>query len=116
MNQYYGYLNGNEEYTFKQSSFGGVRHILVDATEFLECLTSGMLEQHMKVSELRVDTWCGRNYKYGPYSNIRKDNGGVRNACEYCFVEYDPEDKVEQRRERARTKERRQVSSSDLPF
>ncbi len=108
MNQYYGHLNGHEEYLFKQSSFGGVYHIITDATEFLTWFAISMPKQ-----ELRIDTWCGRNYKYGEYSNITKRNNGVRNACEYCWVEYDPEDQVEQRREEKRTRE---IFHSDLPF
>lgn len=106
---YYGHLNGHEEYVFKQSSMGGLYHIAVDGTEFEETLASGKLGQ----IELRIDTWCGRNYKYGDYSIMTKKDGGVRNACEYCFVEYEPEDKVERRHEASR---RRQVPTGDLPF
>ena len=108
---FYGYLKGHEEYLFKQSSFGGVYHIIIDASEYLAWIADGI--DGLPNPELRVDTWCGRNYKYGEYSNITKKDNGVRNACEYCFVEYDPEDQVEQKQEADRT---RKVLHGDLPF
>ncbi len=115
---YYGHLRGNSEYLFKQSMMGGVSHILIDASEVLDALAAGPPFP----DNLRVDTWCGRNYKYGSYSNIIQRDGSVRNACEYCFVEYSPEEtnRNEYRRKeaerRASAQANREVSPSDLPF
>ena len=115
---YYGHLRGNPEYLFKQSTLGGVSHILIDATEVLEAFAAGPPFP----DNLRVDTWCGRNYKYGSYSNIIQRDGSVRNGCEYCFVEYSPEEvnKIERKEreaeQRARSRSAGEVHPSDLPF
>lgn len=103
---YYGHLQGNKEYLFKQSSFGGVWHIVVDATEYIEAFAKDQL------SSLRIDTWCQRNYKYSTYSEMTVRDAGVRNACEYCFVEYEPEDRAIERRAR----NQREVLEGGLPF
>lgn len=104
--KYYGHLKGHKEYIFRQSDFGGIAHIAVDATEYLAACLDVNLQ-----STLRIDTWCGRNYKYGSSSIMEQRDAGVKNACEYCFVEYEPEEEVNERSNRAR-----EVYSSDLPF
>lgn len=105
---YYGNLRRHKEYIFRQSSFGSEGHIAIDASEFLHYLQEGP-----PYPELRIDTWCGKNLKYGNYSNLTERNAGVRNACEYCFVEYDPEDQVATRKAK---RAERKISESDLPW
>ena len=98
---------------------GSVGHIANDPVDVLEALVVGP-----PYPELRVYTVCGRDYKYGTMSSLYPRDAAVRNACEYCFVEYDPEDQVEQRRqERAKRQELadaiksgRKVPLDDLPF
>lgn len=109
MSQYYFHLRGVEEWIFKQSSMGGVNHIAIDGSEYEQAIVTPPEER----AELRIDTWCGKNYKYGSMSSMIKRNAGIRNCCEYCAIEYDPEDQVGRNRE---AKARRQVLSGDLPF
>ena len=106
--QYYGRLLGNFEWIFRQSEQGSVGHIVVDATEYLEAWNTGEGRD-----TLRIDTWCGRNYKFNAtYSVMKRTNAGVRNACEYCFVEYDPNDQFT----RLKDEQSREVLQGDLPF
>lgn len=95
---------------FRQSAFGSIGHIAVDPSvdDYLQAWANGGSD------ELRIDTWCGRNYRFNPdYSRMEKRAGVVRNACEYCFVEYDPEDQVGRSRE---AKAQRTLREGDLPF
>src|ERR1017187_174923 len=92
--QFTGNFKKHEAWIFRQSDFGGVAHIVVDPSvqDFLEAWANGGSDT------LRIDTWCGRNYKFNQdHSRMERRDGVVRNACEYCFVEYDPEDQVERR-------------------
>jgi hypothetical protein len=107
---YYGHLRGNSEMLFKQSDYGGVFHIAVDPSDALEAI-----KRNDQIAELRIDTYCGRNLKYGAYSVLKEANAGVRNACEFCFIEYEPEEKVE-RKAKSREDQRNQVHHDQLPF
>src|ERR1035437_6465927 len=104
---YYGNLRGHKEYVFRQSILGSEAHIAVDATEWEQAWVDG------DFANLRIDTWCGKNLKYGTNSMISIRTAGVRNACEYCFVEYAPEDDQVQDDYFRHSKE---ISHSDLPF
>lgn len=109
-NQFTGHFKGTEAWIFRQSDYGSIAHIAVDPSvqDYLDAWMSGGSDT------LRIDTWCGRNYKFNPdHSRMEKRNGVVRNACEYCFVEFDPEDQVGTRE---RTTRERATRESDLPF
>lgn len=108
MTQYYFHLKGVEEWIYKQSSMGGVNHIAISGDEYEAAITSPPPHP-----ELRIDTWCGKNLKYGSMSSMIKRDAGIRNCCEYCAIEYDPEDRGGKDRE---PKARRQILSGDLPF
>jgi hypothetical protein len=79
---YYGNLKGHKEYIFRQSDYGAVAHIAVDAIEWEQAWTDG------DFANIRIDTWCGKNLKYGTNSIISIRTAGVRNACEYCWIEW----------------------------
>lgn len=64
--------------------------------------------------KIRVGTYCGRNLKYGDYSNLSLRNGSVRNACEDCFIQYSPEERNADDRRAARAAA--QIPEDDLPF
>lgn len=105
---YTGNLKGTVAWVFRQSVYGSVGHLVTDATEYLEAWSNGGSET------LRINTWCRKSYKFNSqYSKMEKRSNAIRNACEYCFVEFDPEDQVGKRREASK---RKQVAESDLPF
>ncbi len=104
MASYYGQLKGHKEYIFRQSVLGSVGHIAVDHDDYDQAWRDD------DFSLLRIDTWCGKNLKYGTNSEMSIRTNGVRNACEYCFVEYDPDGTGEH------TNWYDKVYSSDLPF
>src|ERR1035437_6141847 len=83
--KYYGQLKGHKEYIFRQSVYGSEGHIAVDHEDYDQSFRDD------DYSLLRIDTWCGKNLKYGSYSEMSVRTTGVRNACESCFVEYDPD-------------------------
>jgi hypothetical protein len=101
---YHGQLKGHKEYIFRQSIFGSVGHIAVDHADYDQSF------QDDDFSLLRIDTWCGKNLKYGTSSEMSVRTNGVRNACEFCFVEYDPDDTGEH------VNWYDKVYHSDLPF
>jgi hypothetical protein len=85
---YYANLRGNKEWLFRQSSFGGPEHIILDASEYLTMFFSNPQTFH----KIKLDTYCGRSLTYNPdYSHMREHDGAIRSACEYCFTEYEPE-------------------------
>lgn len=94
---------------------GSIGHIVINYSEFLDWIR----EDDFNI-EFRVDTWCGRNYKYNPnYSSMDGRNKVVRNACEYCFTEYDPDEWTEERSKQKAIQVREANSRSsrnDLPF
>lgn len=104
---YYGHLKGHLEYIFRQSDYGGIGHIAVNPGEYLTAWSSDDL-----LTSLRIDTWCGRNYKYGSSSTMTPRSTGVRNACEFCFVEYVPEEEEYDKEER----DYRKVYQRNIPF
>lgn len=104
-------LRGNTEYIFRQSIMGSVGHIVVDGTEYTAALENEDLR-----TTLRIDTWCGRNYKYSNYSSVSQRSGIVRNACEYCFTEYDPDERPEQKSKRDNAKYERKLHQDSFPF
>src|ERR1035437_1200940 len=100
---YHGQLKGHKEHIFRQSIFGSVGHIAVDHDDYDRSWRDN------DFALLRIDTWCGKNLKYGANSEMSVRATGVRNACEYCFVEYDPDDTGE-------PQWYDKVYQSDLPF
>lgn len=100
-----GNLKGIEEHIFRQSVMGSIGHIVTNYDDFMAWVVSGP-------TEMRIETYCGRNYKYNTnYSSMDGRNGVVRNACEYCFTEYDPDERREERR-----KSHTRTSDNELPF
>ena len=102
-------LRGNEESLFKPGVIG-VEHIVLNADDYWERFYTD--EQNF--DGLRIDTYCGRNLKFNSnYSRFRKHAGLVRNACEYCFTEWEPVGKTFSDKQRAK---RIQRESENLPF
>ena len=87
-----GHLQGPQEYIFRQSYVGGMAHIICNADDITAYLATGY------EGEIRVETYCRRNYKYGTWSVFERKDSVVRNACEYCFTEYEPDERIEARR------------------
>lgn len=105
-------LKGEKEYIFRQSVMGSVGHISSYPDEYLAALSDPA-----KSAVLYIDTWCGRSYKFNPlYSSMTLRNGVVRNACEYCFTEYDPDERPERREKRDSKRADEKVYNSKLPF
>lgn len=111
--QFTGNLKGQEEHIFRQSVMGSIGHIVTNYEDYLPWLANG-------IGELRIQTWCGRDYKYNEkYSSMDGRNGVVRNACEYCFTEYDPDERTEERSKQKAIQVREansRRSRNDLPF
>lgn len=104
-------LRQETEYIFRQSVMGSVGHIASYPDDYLQRLIDG---NH---NELRIDTWCGRNYKFNDvYSSMTKRSGVVRNACEYCFMEYDPDERPERRDTREAKRRTAKTYNDNLPF
>ncbi len=107
-----GTLKGSEEYIFRQSVLGGIAHIAVDTEDY-----EIALRDESKRENLYIATWCGREYKYNPkYSSMMKRNGVVRNACEYCFTEYDPDERPDRKAAKQEERRKRKVYQDNLPF
>lgn len=107
---YYGQLQSHKIYLFKQSSYGGVSHIIADATDFIEAFQTNNL------TDLRIDTYCGKNLKYGSTSMVSVRTGGVRNACEDCFVQWSGSEEWDEINARERARGSEAFRNSDLPF
>lgn len=105
-------LQKHREYIFRQSMMGSVAHIAIDHDEVLAIISA--LRHGNTEAILRLSTWCGKSLKYGSQSNLSERTGSIRNACEFCFIEwYDPEhpkDDIE------RPKGPDKVHYGDLPF
>lgn len=84
-----GNLHGKTEYIFRQG-MGREAHIILNLTDYQNALHTN------NYSNLRVDTLCGKNLKYSDHetygSTIGPRDRVVRNACEYCFTEWEPDD------------------------
>lgn len=117
--QFTGNLKGNSEHIFRQSVMGGIGHIVTNYEDFLGWFID-LYNDDVPAYEMRIETWCGRNYKYNEkYSSMDGRNGVVRNACEYCFTEYDPDEWTEERSKQKAIQVREANSRSsrnDLPF
>ena len=111
MYKFSGNLHGNEEYIFRQSVMGAVGHIVNNYDDIHRLMTTD--------AEIRVDTLCGKNLKYGSYSSIDLRSKVVRNACEYCFTEWDVDERTEESRavkqRRVEANNQREIDSG-LPF
>ena len=105
MSQFTGHLRGNPEYVFRQSSMGGAAHIICNADDITEALIAN------DDREIRVDTFCRRNYKYGSMSAFERREGIVRNGCEICFTEWEPNERTAARRRETNRREEER-----LPF
>lgn len=102
MEKYNAHLKGREEYIFRQT-YGAVGHIAISSAEYRQLRMSGG-------GDLHIVTWCGKNLKYGSYSTMEPRHASIRNACEYCFVEYSPQEEPIER------EQGRQIPDSDVPF
>jgi hypothetical protein len=76
-------LHGNQELIFKQS-IGRPVHIIVNAKDLDAWLSAG----HQ--GPFYIETYCNRKYKYGLNSETYWRDAVVRNACEDCFITYEP--------------------------
>ena len=101
--KYVANLKGITEYIFRQG-WGAPAHIITNIQDYLDALQSQF------ANELRVDTLCGKNLKYSTHevygSTIGKRNGSVRNACDDCFLQWEPENPVP----------KPELPRGDLPF
>lgn len=110
---FYFNLKGNEEDLFRQG-MAGPEHIVLNGYEFWEIWDAAIANNREGTyTNLRFDTLCGRNLKYNDeYSRFRSHSGPIRNCCEYCATEYEPDGPTY--KERAADKYKR--DSGDLPF
>ena len=85
--QFTGNLKGNQEYIFRQTVMGSIAHLITNPDDYLS-IDWNQLEPITR----RMLTVCGKDLKYNEkYSVVERREGIVRNACEYCFTEYEPE-------------------------
>jgi hypothetical protein len=98
------------EWLFKQSSYGGIEHFLINVGEWTDYINAGDWS-----TPFYVDTLCQKRYKYNvTYSVVRCKDGLIRNICSDCISQYEP---YEQETEEAK-QERKQKRADDkaLPF
>jgi hypothetical protein len=73
------------EWLFKQSSFGGAEHIIVNVDDVLEYFGNIAPPED---TVLRIETLCGKNLKYSTtYSVVRQKEGLLRNVCPDCVMQ-----------------------------
>lgn len=103
--KYTGNLRGIEEVIFRQG-MGREGHITLNIEDYLYALRADAW------ANLRIQTLCGKSLKYQVHetygSTIGPRTKVIRNACEYCFTEWEPESPVFDRRKLS--------EYGDLPF
>lgn len=110
---FYFNLKDNEEDQFRQG-MAGVWHIALNGYEYWDRMEDAKRKrQEPNFENLFFDTLCGRRLRFNnSYSSFRKQSGPIRNCCEYCATEYEPEGPSFSERQ----KERRERERGDLPF
>jgi hypothetical protein len=80
------------EWLFKQSDYGGVKHIAVNVDEWAAYQNSGDFR-----TALKIETMCGKKLKYNPiWSVMTPKEGLVKNICPDCVINYESEEKGEE--------------------
>lgn len=82
LQMYTANLRHSTEYIYRQSVMGAVGHIALNPDDV----------PNSPADNIRIDTLCGKNLKYGTYSSLAKRSGVVRNACVDCFTVWEPEE------------------------
>lgn len=98
-------LRGIEEVIFRQGT-GKVAHITINVEDYLNALRTNTWDN------LRISTLCGKSLKYQTHetygSQIGPRSKWVRNACIDCWLQWEPESPLFDRRKLSEI--------GDLPF
>jgi len=84
---YTGNLRGHKEFVFRQYP-GKPAHIVTNADDFYARLHSNA---GVHSQSLYIETYCHKSARYGTQSLFEGRSGVVRNACEDCFITYEPQ-------------------------